>query len=117
MLYNQLRPLASQHRLVELLSHLDRAIAHDLHTRGLENHWSSSGRRPVYNTRLAELDETADQLIGGMCDVAKGRTRGLPASDSVVQAAQRFIAEIFPNGLQAVVSLPMSIRLLRCRSC
>lgn len=103
---HRLRELAGERGFGEILPLIDRAIEHEQRTRALENHWAGRTGRSLYADQVVDIDGIVDQLLGGIRDIARGHARGLPAYDPVTRMCEHFLTEVFPNGLQAIVSLP-----------
>ena len=103
---HRLRQRALEHGFRELLPLIDRAIEREQRTQALENNWPGRSMRSPYTDQVVDIDAIVDQLLGGLRDVARGHIRGLPADDPMAVMCEHFLTEVFPNGLQAVVSLP-----------
>ena len=102
----RMRQVAVERDLDEMLPLLDRAIAHERDAQYLENRWGGKTVRARYADELIEVDGIVDQLLAGIRDIARGHALGLPAHHPVAMMCDGFLAELFPNGLAAVTSLP-----------
>jgi hypothetical protein len=104
--YNQVRPIAEEQGFARLVLHVDRARAHDVHTRRLDSLWVVQQTRGVYPPELQDTDDVSDQTLTGIRDVALGHIRGLPVHDPLHGKVEHFLADVFPGGVGATTSLP-----------
>ena len=105
-LLRRLRAVVVELGLLQFLPQIDRAIAHELFTQGLENQWAGHTSRALYADPLGEIDTIVDRLLAGIRGIVRGQAQGLPAHDPVAVMCEDFQAEVFPNGLNAIISLP-----------
>ena len=105
-IYERMRPIAVALGLPFLVRHIDRASAHEERLRDLENKWSGEGTRTLYSPQVTEVDGLVDQTLTAIRDIVVSQSRGLEPTDPIAVSADAFLAEIFPNGVQAVTNLP-----------
>jgi hypothetical protein len=83
----------------------DKAIAHDMETRGLDMRWLAERTiRSPHAAAMPAIEALADQLLTGLRDGA--RLHALGADGATLVAVDSFIATVFPAGVFAVTSLP-----------
>jgi hypothetical protein len=104
--YNQIRPIAEAQGFGKLVQHVDRARAHDIHTRRLDSLWVVQQTRGLYPPELQSTDEVSDHTLTGIRDIAMGHIRSLPAHDPLRGKVEHFLADVFPGGVGATTSLP-----------
>lgn len=104
--YNQIRPITVKRNLPIITRHIDRAKAHDLKTRDLENQWEAQTGRTLYPGELPGLDGTADRTLTSVRDIAVAQLEGLPPGDPLHDKVDHFLTDVFPAGVFAITSLP-----------
>lgn len=105
-MYNQIRPMAEKRDQETLIQHIDRARAHDLQTRNLENQWEAQPARTPYPAELPLLDGMADRTLTSIRDIAVAQAAGLAPGDAWHEKVEHFVADVFPAGVFAITSLP-----------
>lgn len=104
--YRRMRVIAVQYGMTALVAHIDRAIAHDEATRGLDDRWSSSMRRKAYDDEVAALDMVVDPTLSSIRDLAEAQLRGVPADAQTPAMVATLLDGIFPHGVARVTRLP-----------
>lgn len=105
--YRQVRAAAQSLNQPTLVDHIDTAIAHDRNVLDLETRWRT---RTPFRRRHApaaqQVDDRLDLAITALRDVPMSYVRATPVGDPMREAAERFIAEVFPDGVAPITSLP-----------
>ena len=100
----RMRQVALERGLRDLLPVIDEALRHELAAQELDNQWTGY-KRARYGGQIKDIDAIVDQLLAGLRDMAQARMRGLPVHDPIVAMCEHFLAQVFPNGLVAIVSM------------
>ena len=90
----------------DLVQRIDTALVDDRETRALDNRWAGSRGTPIYSSDVPQIDNWVDQLLTSIRDAAASFTKGAFAGTSRQLEAERFLKAAFPNGVQAITSLP-----------
>ncbi len=106
MVYDRLEPIAHTYNDTTLVEHIGKARYHDRDTRALENHWSNRNSRSPYPQELIELDNTVDNVLTAIRDIAQAQAAGYSSEVPIVEQVDEFLTELYPYGVAAVTSLP-----------
>jgi hypothetical protein len=102
----QVRAIATDYGLSELIQHIDAALVGERATRALDNRWDSTRNKVIYADDVSAIDNWVDQLLTSIRDQAQGYVKDVLRGTALYDHAEHFLAEAFPNGLQALTSLP-----------
>lgn len=102
----KVKKIAESMRLDRLVAHIDKALAHDRHTRELDMRWSGrkSGNRDT--SPMQEVDNLADSALSGLRDGAMALTRGARPGEPIHDKVEAFLNELMPAGVYAITSQP-----------
>lgn len=100
----RVKKVAQTRNLIHMVTHIDKAIEHDLETRRLDNRWREKRDGAGAGPSLTALHTLVEKLLAGIRDVAELHRLG--ASDAVAVEVERFIDKIFPAGVHAITTLP-----------
>lgn len=99
------RKIALQLGFTEVVQKVDEALAHERMTRAFDERWAGKRTGRLYGPRVIEIDNLVDPVLGSIRDIAVSHTKGLPTNDDLVVQVNEMLADLFPAGLAAVVSM------------
>ncbi len=102
----QVRQVALARGAPVLVARINRAVADDRETLELDRRWAERIATASYEPEVIELDLYVDQVLIGIRDVAKAYCKGMQPGSHKHRVAERLLTEVFPNGLEAIISLP-----------
>jgi hypothetical protein len=117
--FRSVLPIAQKLGLADLEAHLTSAVEADKATWDLELKWAVQRRRGKLSDKqkkaqraLQQLDGQVDRALVGLRDGAAALVRGAgPDEQALVEKVETFLDNLFPNGAQAVTSLPYAVEL------
>ncbi len=91
------------------------AVTHDENTYLAEMRYAALPRADRYDPEMAEVDQLADECLGGINASLEGVRGGRRAKDPIYQLSVKTQKSIFPNGLGAVTLLayPMQLEAMK----
>ena len=99
------RHIALRLGFTDVVQHLDQALAHERTTLELDDRWAGQRTGRMYSPRVIELDNLVDPVLTSVRDIAVSHTKGLPANNELVVQVNAMLADLFPSGLAAVVTM------------
>ncbi|MBN2530191.1 MAG: hypothetical protein JXR76_27620 [Deltaproteobacteria bacterium] len=97
---------------VGLTSLIEEAIAHDTKTVDMELAWARSKEVSSARGQAVQIDNQIDGLLGAIQSSLKSTVAVLPGNDPVAVAAQKLIAQLFPEGVRAIITLSFEDQLV-----
>ena len=97
----------------KLIPLVEEAIAHDIRTVAMENAWTRSRRVSKARGESVQIDNRIDAVLGAVFKRLKEPISVLKESSPVVIASKKIIDQLFPEGVQPIITLPFEEQLVR----
>jgi hypothetical protein len=91
---------------------IQEAIAHDLQTSEMERSWARSRHLSTARGEAASIDGQIDGVYGAIHGTLKNHVHVLSGADPIAGAAQTILSQIFPEGVQPIITLPFEDQLV-----
>ena len=95
-----------------LIALIEEAIVHDTETVELERAWARSREISSARGEAVQIDNQIDGLLGAIQSSLKSTVAVLTKDDPVAIAAQKLMAQLFPEGVRAIITLPFEDQLV-----
>ena len=99
--------------LTPLVTLIQAAIAHDTETVAMEDAWARSKQISTARGRSRELDDSIDAILGSISSILSANIRLFDASHPLAKASQEILSQLFPEGVQPIITLPFEEQLVK----
>lgn len=102
----QMRAVAVEMKLQELIRRIDAALVHDEKTLNLDRLWrASKSNKSRSRGNALPIDREIDARFSAIQSILRGFSVGQETRD-YVKAARRITSELFPSGIGEIINLP-----------
>ena len=90
---------------------IETAIAHDMKTSEMERSWARSRNVSKARGEASVIDGKIDGVHGAIHGTLGNHINVLPSDDPIAAASKKIVAQIYPEGVQPVITLPFEDQL------
>ena len=91
---------------------IEEAIAHDMKTSEMERGWARSRNISTARGEASVIDGKIDGVHGAVHSTLRNHVNVLSSDDPIAAASKTILAQIYPEGVQPVITLPFEDQLV-----